>query len=76
MDFPDQLAWTRIPIAPPAGKEGTFAFNLSPRKGEQLKKVLLTNEMQDFFATGKKTMGGKVVLKAKVDTEIGETPVV
>ncbi len=74
MDFPDQLAWTRIPIAPPAGKEGTFAFNLSPRKGEQLKKVLLTNEMQDFFATGKKTMGGKVVLKAKVDTEIGETP--
>lgn len=74
MDFPDQLAWTRIPVTPPSGKDGTFAFNLSPRKGEQLKNVLLTNEMQDFFATGKETMGGKVVLKAKVNTEIGGTP--
>ena len=58
----------------PEGKQGTFAFNLSPRKGEQLKKMLQTNAMQDVFATGKKTMGGKVVLKAKVDTEIGEAP--
>jgi len=74
MDWPDQLAWTRIPITPPAGKQGAFAFNLSPRKGDQLKKVLLTNEMQDFFATGKKTIGGKVVVKAKVDTEIGKAP--
>lgn len=74
MDFPDQLAWTRISKTPPAGKQGTFAFNLSPRKGEQLKSVLLTKDMQDIFATGKKTMGGKVVLKAKVDTETGEAP--
>ncbi|TVZ59667.1 Zn-dependent M28 family amino/carboxypeptidase [Flavobacteriaceae bacterium MAR_2010_105] len=74
MDFPDQLAWTRIPVTPPAGKKGTFAFNLSPRKGEQLKKVLQTNELQDIFATGKQTKGGKVVVKAKVDTEIGEAP--
>ncbi|MCO4821737.1 MAG: M28 family peptidase [Flavobacteriaceae bacterium] len=69
MDFPDQLAWTRISANPPEGKDGTFAFNLSPRKGEQLRKVLQTNSMQDFFATGKKTMGGKVTIKAKVDTE-------
>ena len=74
MDFPDQLAWTRISKIPPEGKKGTFAFNLSPRKGEQLKKMLLTEGMQDFFATGKKTMGGKVVVKAKVDTEISGTP--
>jgi hypothetical protein len=74
MDFPDQLAWTRIPITPPTGKQGSFAFNLPPRKGEQLRKVLQTEGMQDIFATGKKTMGGKVVLKAKVDTEIGEAP--
>jgi len=74
MDWPDQLAWTRISRTIPEGKEGTFAFNLSPRKGDQLRKVLQTKEMQDFFATGKKTMGGKVVLKAKVDTEIGESP--
>ncbi|MDH4091818.1 MAG: M28 family metallopeptidase [Cyclobacteriaceae bacterium] len=74
LDFPDQLAWTRIPVTPPAGKEGTFAFNLSPRKGEKLKSVLETHAMQDIFATGKKSMGGKIVLKAKVDTEIGMAP--
>lgn len=74
MDYPDQIAWSRIPIDPPAGKKGTFAFNLSARKGEQLRQVLQTNDMQDFFATGKRTMGGKVVVKAKVDTEIGPSP--
>lgn len=74
MDFPDQLAWTRIGVTPPEGKQGTFAFNLSPRKGDQLKQMLQSNEMQDVFATGKETLGGKVVLKAKVDTEIGEAP--
>lgn len=74
MDFPDQLAWTRIGVTPPEGKQGTFAFNLSPRKGEQLRKMLQTNEMQDVFATGKMTMGGKVVVKAIVDTEIGTAP--
>lgn len=74
MDFPDQLAWTRISMNVPEGKQGTFAFNLSPRKGEQLRKMLQTNGMQDVFATGKKTMGGKITLKAKVDTEIGEAP--
>lgn len=74
MDFPDQLAWTRISMNVPEGKQGTFAFNLSPRKGEQLRKMLESNTLQDVFATGKKTMGGKVTLKAKVDTEIGEAP--
>ncbi len=74
MDFPDQLAWTRIQRTPPEGKPGTFAFNLPPRKGEQLKNVLQTQAMQDIFATGKKTMGGKVVVKAKVETKIGEAP--
>lgn len=74
LDFPDQIAWTRIPVTPPAGKEGTFAFNLPPRKGEMLKAVLQTHELQDIFATGKKTMGGKVMVTAKVDTKIGPTP--
>lgn len=74
MDFPDQLAWTRISSNVPEGKQGTFAFNLSPRKGDQLRQMLQTKGMQDVFATGKKTMGGKVVVKAKVDTEIGEAP--
>lgn len=74
MDFPDQLAWTRISSNVPEGKQGTFAFNLSPRKGDQLKQMLQTKGLQDVFATGKKTMGGKVVVKAKVDTEFGEAP--
>jgi hypothetical protein len=73
MDYPDQVAWSRIPINPPEGKKGTFAFVLPPRKGETLRKILATPEMQDYFATGKRTQGGRVVLKAKVDTEIGES---
>ncbi|NUO83565.1 M28 family peptidase [candidate division KSB1 bacterium] len=74
MDYPDQIAWTRIPIEPPKDKQGTFAFTLSPRKGETLRKVLATQSEQDFFATGKRTKGGRVVVKAKVDTEIGPKP--
>ena len=70
LDFPDQLPWVRIPN-PPKGQPGTFAFSLSPRKGDTLRKVLQTKGEQDFFATGKRTPGGKVVLRAKVDTDIG-----
>src|SRR5688500_12179712 len=39
-DFPDQVAWTRIPLGGPAGAPGTFAFSLPPRKGEALRQVL------------------------------------
>jgi hypothetical protein len=74
MDFPDQVAWTRIPVTPPEGQQGTFAFNLPPRQGETLKKMLLSNSSEDFFATGKKTMGGTVTVHAKVKTEIGKAP--
>lgn len=74
MDFPDQIAWSRIPMDPPDGKNGTFAFSLPPRKGDILKQILTTSKPQDWFATGKKTPAGKIVLKAKVDTEIGKAP--
>lgn len=70
LDYPDQIAWTRIPMTPPEGKQPTFAFTLPPRKGEKLRQLLQTDAMQDIFATGKKTKSGRVVLKAKVDTEI------
>jgi hypothetical protein len=70
LDFPDQLPWTRIGDPPP-GQTGTFAFSLSPRKGDTLRRVLETKGMQDFFGTGKRTNGGRVLLKAKVDTDIG-----
>ncbi|MBX7151423.1 M28 family peptidase [bacterium] len=68
LDFPDQVSWKRLPPVP-EGKKGTFAFSLPPRKGEVLKKILMSNDSEDWFATGKKTRGGKVVLKVKVDTE-------
>ncbi len=68
MDYPDQIAWTRLPD-PPQGQKGTFAFAISPRKGEMLRRVLETKGEQDVFATGKRTQGGRVRLKAKVDTE-------
>ena len=70
LDFPDQLPWTRIP-APPEGKKGSFAFSLSPRKGDTLRKALQTNGQHDFFAVGKRTQGGKITVKAKVDVDIG-----
>ena len=69
LDFPDQLPWTRIGN-PPAGHKGSFAFSVSPRKGDTLKRVLETKGMQDLFATGKRTNGGRIVLKAKVDVDI------
>jgi len=70
MDYPDQIAWTRIPISPPEGKKGAFAFTLPPRKGDMLRRLLQTEGLQDIFATGQKTNGGRVVLQARVDTEI------
>ncbi len=70
LDFPDQLPWTRIPNPPP-GKKGTFAFSLSPRKGDTLRRVLQTNREHDFFAIGKRTKGGKIKVKAKVDVDYG-----
>jgi hypothetical protein len=73
-DVPDQVAWSRINVAPPEGKSGTFAFVLPPRKGDALRRVLATSEMQDIFATGKMTKGGRVRLKAKVDTDILPAP--
>ena len=69
LDFPDQLPWTRIGN-PPAGHKGSFAFSVSPRKGDTLRRVLETKGMQDLFATGKRTNGGRIVLKAKVDVDI------
>lgn len=70
LDFPDQIPWTRIPD-PPRGGTGSFAFNLPPRRGETLRRVLQTEGEQDFFATGVRTKGGKVKVRAKVDTKIG-----
>jgi hypothetical protein len=74
MDYPDQIAWTRIAIDAPEGKKGTFAFTLPPRKGDKLRRLLSTTGMQDVFGTGKRAKGGRVVVKAKVQTEIKDAP--
>jgi hypothetical protein len=73
LDFPDQIAWTRIERQTPPGGRDTFAFSLSPRKGETLRRILASDAPQDYFATGKVTPGGRVRVKAKVDTEFGPT---
>lgn len=72
LDYPDQIAWTRIPQQTPEGKRDTFAFAISPRKGEALRRLLETEGEQDLFATGKRTKGGRASLRAKVDTEFSE----
>lgn len=74
IDFPDQIAWSSIPSRIPEGKTGTFAFMLTPRKGEALRQILGTQNEQDFFGTGKSTKGGRIVVNARVETEIGEAP--
>ena len=40
MDFPDQVAWTRINDKGKDGKEPSFAFVISPRKGWELRELL------------------------------------
>lgn len=74
LDVPDQIAWRGISSEPPAGKKATFAFVLPPRKGDALRRILASDGMQDILGTGKKTKGGRIVLRAKVDTEFGDKP--
>lgn len=40
MDFPDQVAWTRINDKAKDGHEPSFAFVVSPRKGWELRELL------------------------------------
>ena len=76
LDFPDQIAWQRVSVTPPEGKRGTFAFSLPPRKGEALRRLLggTAGAPQDWFMTGRKTPGGRAVVRARVDTDIGTAP--
>lgn len=74
MDFPDQIAWSRISLNVPAGKQGTFAFMLPPRRGDMLRRLLEARGPQDVFATGTRTPGGRAVVRARVDTEVGGEP--
>lgn len=74
VDAGDQISWTRIPVDPPEGKKGSFAFAITPRMGEALRAILASKNEMNILASGKKAVGGRIVLKAKVDTEIGPSP--
>ncbi len=71
LDFPDQIAWTRIPYD---STRPTFAFSISPRLGNTLREFLHSDETKDFFAMGKKVRGGRVVVRARIETEVSATP--
>ncbi len=75
LDFPDQVALTTIPAKPPEGKKGTFAFIISPRKGEMLRDMLQTQKLKDYFRIGKKVAGGKILITAKVETQFEDDAV-
>jgi hypothetical protein len=74
LDAPDQIGWNRIGVNTPPGGRDTFAFVLPPRRGETLRRMLAARGEEDFFATGKVVKGGRLVVRAKVDTEVGPVP--
>jgi hypothetical protein len=48
-DYPDQLSWMRIPTENRDGtKQGTFAFVLSSREGQRLRREMATAKDQAF----------------------------
>ena len=73
LDHPDQIARASIP-RPSEDQKGTFAFVLSSRAGETLRHILEMDGEQDLFRTGTKTKGGRIVVKAQVDTDFTEEP--
>ncbi|MEO5935982.1 MAG: M28 family peptidase [Terriglobales bacterium] len=64
MDFPDQIAWTRVNAAARDGKEPSFAFVVSPRRGWDIRKKL---EPPAPTATTPKPA---VSLRVKIESEI------
>lgn len=44
-DYPDQLAWMRVPATSPPAKPSTFAFVLSPREGQRLRRELAASKV-------------------------------
>ncbi|HUS18214.1 MAG TPA: M28 family peptidase, partial [Terriglobales bacterium] len=64
MDFPDQVAWTRINDKAKEGKEPTFAFVVSPRKGWEIRKKL---EPAAPTATAPKPT---ISMRVKIESEI------
>jgi hypothetical protein len=68
LEAPDQVAWSRIPFKNAEGKEGTFAFILSPRQGLALKNMLSPEPDRAIFGQGRPAPQ-KVVLKVDIETK-------
>jgi hypothetical protein len=64
MDFPDQVAWTSINERGKDGKEPSFAFVVSPRKGWEIRKKL------EPAAPTATTPKPAVSLRVKIESEI------
>ena len=61
-DYPDQLAWMRVPSQSPDGpKEGTFGFVLSPREGQRLRRELAASK-------------APIKVSVKIDATLAEPP--
>jgi hypothetical protein len=64
MDFPDQIAWTRVNSKAKDGKEPSFAFVVSPRRGWELRELL---KPPSATATKPKP---QVSVRVKIESEI------
>jgi len=61
-DYPDQLAWMRVPAeSPDRSKQGTFAFVLSPREGQRLRRELSASKVP-------------IKVSVKIDATFSEPP--
>lgn len=69
LEAPDQVAWSRIPYKTKDGKEGTFAFILSPRHGLALKNILSPTPDRAIFGKKKIPKPQKVVLKVDIEAK-------
>ncbi len=69
LEAPDQVAWSSIPFKNKEGKEGTFAFILSPRQGLALKDVLNPTPDRAIFGGGRKTAPKRVMLKVDIEAK-------
>ncbi|MEE9289093.1 MAG: M28 family peptidase [Bacteroidota bacterium] len=59
IDFPDQVAYSRIPHESSSGEPGTFAFMISLRKGRMLEKMIKKDS---------------VVVRVTIDSEFRDPP--
>ena len=73
-DHPDQVSWMRIPMDLPEGRQPTFAFSISARKADMLRRAVVGEISTGFFGADLEAEKQRIVVRAIVDTEISELP--